>query len=189
MDRSLKIRTLILFGIIILCGAILAPTFSSTDDLPSWFPFKKKINLGLDLQGGLHIVYSIDLDKAVDDRASEIKRNLESRFADDKITATVKTPLSPLGAVTVSPADANRKPDIEKAINADYPRNEIEGLDRPAGGDPKALCFKVSSQYADGVKKAALSNAVTTIRERIDEKGVAEPTVIEKDDQIIVELP
>lgn len=189
MDRSLKIRTLILFGIIILCSAILAPTFSNTDALPSWFPFKKKINLGLDLQGGLHIVYSIDLDKAVDDRASEIKRNLESRFADDKITATVRTPLSPLGAVTVTPADANKKADIETAIKADYPRNEIEWLDCPAGEDPKSLCFKVSSQYADGVKKSALSNAVTTIRERIDEKGVAEPTVIEKDDQIIVELP
>ena len=189
MDRSLKIRTLILFGIIILCGAILAPTFSNTDDLPSWFPFKKKINLGLDLQGGLHIVYSIDLDKAVDDRASEIKRNLESRFADDKVTAVVKTPLSPLGAVTVTPADANKKADIETAVKTDYPRNEIEWLDCPAGEDPKALCFKVSSQYADGVKKSALSNAVTTIRERIDEKGVAEPTVIEKDDQIIVELP
>ena len=109
MDRSLKIRTLILFGIIVLCAAILAPTFSSNEDLPSWFPFKKKINLGLDLQGGLHIVYSIDLDKAVDDRASEIKRNLESRFADEKIAATVKTPLSPLGAVTVVPADPAKK--------------------------------------------------------------------------------
>src|ERR1041384_3512588 len=100
MDRSLKIRTLILFGIIILCGAILAPTFSNTDDLPSWFPFKKKINLGLDLQGGLHIVYSIDLDKAVDDRASELKRDLESRFSDDKdkVAAKVKTPATPLGA-------------------------------------------------------------------------------------------
>jgi preprotein translocase subunit SecD len=192
MDRSLKIRTLILFGIVVLCAAILAPTFSgSSDDYPSWFPFKKKINLGLDLQGGLHIVYSIDLDKAVDDRASDIKRNLESRFADEKIAATVKTPLSPLGAVTVIPADPAKKADIEAAIKADYRGNEIDWFDTcPQEGEvAHALCFKVGAQYAEGVKKGALSNAVATIRERIDEKGVAEPTVIEKDDQIIVELP
>jgi preprotein translocase subunit SecD len=47
----------------------------------------------------------------------------------------------------------------------------------------------VSSAYADGIKKAALTNAVATIRERINEKGVAEPSVVEKGDDIIVELP
>ena len=43
--------------------------------------------------------------------------------------------------------------------------------------------------YADGIKKAALDNAVATIRERINEKGVAEPSVVKKGDDIIVELP
>ena len=61
MDRSLKWRTVGLLASIVLCLAVLAPTFIP-DKLPSWFPFAKKINLGLDLQGGLHIVYSIDLD-------------------------------------------------------------------------------------------------------------------------------
>ena len=104
MDRSLKWRTIgLLFGVL-LCLGLLAPTWSGTGSLPSWFPFKKKISLGLDLQGGMHIVYSIDLDKAVDDKASELKRDLESRFADDKIDAKVKTPARPLGAVTACPS-------------------------------------------------------------------------------------
>ena len=47
----------------------------------------------------------------------------------------------------------------------------------------------VSPSYADGIKKAALTNAVATIRDRINEKGVAEPSVVEKGDDIIVELP
>ena len=81
MDRSLKWRTLLLIGSIFLAIGVLAPSFVP-EKLPSWFFWEKKINLGLDLQGGLHIVYSIDLDRAVDDKASEIKRDLEARFSD-----------------------------------------------------------------------------------------------------------
>ena len=70
MDRSLRLRTLILGGILTFCVLYLAPTFMPKDSLPSWF-FSKEIQLGLDLQGGAHFVYSIDLNKAVDDKASD----------------------------------------------------------------------------------------------------------------------
>jgi len=192
MDRSLKWRTLGLLIGVLLCVGILAPSFVDDEALPSWFPFAKKINLGLDLQGGLHIVYSIDLDKAVDDRASEIKRDLESRFADEKYAAVVKTPASPLGAVTVILPDASKKDALQKQIFNDYNEHGEEvivGRECAATDGPNAICFRVSSAYADSIKKSALTNAVATIRERINEKGVAEPTVVEKGDEILVELP
>jgi len=192
MDRSLKWRTLGLLIGVLMCVGILAPSFVDDEALPSWFPFAKKINLGLDLQGGLHIVYSIDLDKAVDDRASEIKRDLESRFADEKYAAVVKTPASPLGAVTVILPDASKKDALQKQIFNDYNEHGeevIDGRECAATDGPNAICFRVSSVYADSIKKSALTNAVATIRERINEKGVAEPTVVEKGDEILVELP
>ncbi len=189
MDRSLKWRTVGLLIGVLLCVGILAPSFTADESLPSWFPFHKKISLGLDLQGGLHIVYSIDLDKAVDDRASEIKRDLESRFSDEKIVgATVKTPPTPIGAVTVVLPDATKKAQYEAVIRSDY-GDTISARECPPADGPNAICFRVSSSYADGIKKSALSNAVSTIRERINEKGVAEPSVVEKGDQILVELP
>src|SRR3954470_11948793 len=131
MDRSLKWRMLALFVGIMLCVGILMPSFVDKERLPSWFPFSKKINLGLDLQGGLHIVYSIDLDKAIDDKASEIKHDLESRFSDEKTAATVKTPASPLGAVFVSLTDQTKREAALSAINADYGRDTTT-LDCPA---------------------------------------------------------
>src|SRR5215470_3467837 len=107
MDRSLKWRTVLLLVGLLLCAGLLAPTWPGSDSLPEWFPFKKKISLGLDLQGGVHIVYSIALDRAVDDKASDIKRDLDARFLDDKLdkVATVKLPPA-LGAVTVTLTDA-----------------------------------------------------------------------------------
>jgi len=172
----------------ILCVGILLPSFVDKEQLPGWFPFSKKINLGLDLQGGLHIVYSIDLDKAIDDKASEIKHDLESRFTDEKTAAVVKTPATPLGAVYVSLTDQTKREAALSAINADYSR-DITMLECPAGEPAGSICFRGASAYADGIKKAALTNAVATIRERINEKGVAEPTVVEKGDEILVELP
>jgi preprotein translocase subunit SecD len=187
MDRSLKWRTLGLLLSIGLCVGVLAPSFLRDGQLPSWFPFSKKINLGLDLQGGLHIVYSIDLDRAVEDRAHEIKRDLDARFADDKIKATVNTPVVPIGSVEVHLEDATKKAQVEAAIKSDY--GTITTAVPCSKDIEKSICFRVSSTFADGIKKSALTNAVTTIRERIDEKGIAEPTVVEKGDEILVELP
>src|SRR6185503_17275635 len=116
MDRSLKWRTLGLLLSIVMCVGVLAPSFLRDGELPWWWPFSKKINLGLDLQGGLHIVYSIDLDRAVEDRAHEIKRDLDARFIDDKIKATVNTPTIPIGAVDITLDDATKKPQVEAAI-------------------------------------------------------------------------
>ena len=199
MDRSLELRTFALIGAVLACLGLLAPTWPGTDALPSWFPFKKQISLGLDLQGGLHIVYAIDLDKAVDDKASEIKRDLDARFADEKLDkelgAKVKTPAPrttpteiPLGAVIVTMTDGKRKAEIESQIQSDH-RGVVEPFECGADAGPNPICFKVSQAFAESTKKAALTNAVATIRERINEKGVAEPSVVEKGDSIIVELP
>ncbi|HEV7556677.1 MAG TPA: protein translocase subunit SecD, partial [Kofleriaceae bacterium] len=197
MDRSLKWRFLALLGIVLFCGGELLPTFVDRTSLPDWFPFKAPINLGLDLQGGTHVVYRIDLDKAVDDRASDIKRDLDSRFTDDKTQAVVKTP--DLGLVAVTFPDDKKFADIRQIMKTDYGKDVDESdpcpddaIPKDAAGKPDThtLCFKVSQSFADGIKRDALNNAVSTIRERINEKGVAEPSVTTgKNDDIIVELP
>ncbi len=187
MDRSLRWRTIALIGITLFCIATLAPSFVDRDQLPSWFTslFSKQINLGLDLQGGKHIVYNIALDRAIDDKASDIKRDLES---DSSLGVIVKTPSAPTGAFTVIPSDPKKAPDIEAKIKSDYHGDVDPRTCEP--NDPKeAMCYVVATSYAEGLRKEALSNAVSTIRERINEKGVAEPSVVEKGEDIIVELP
>ncbi|MCE9573265.1 MAG: protein translocase subunit SecD [Deltaproteobacteria bacterium] len=189
MDRNLRWRSIGLIALIITCIATLLPTFVGSDRLPSWF-HKKKINMGLDLRGGLHIIYGIDLDRAVDDKASEIKRDLDAKFGEgewkDKIT--VVTPSSPVGAVTIKVTDVAKKGEVENLVMADYKDVAAKRECRPDDG-PTAICIQVSSSYAEGIRVNALKNAVLTIRERIDERGIAEPSVQEKGEDIIVELP
>lgn len=190
MDRKTKWRTFWLAGLVLLSICVLTPTLVPSESLPIWFSkmFSRKVNLGLDLQGGLHIVYSIDLNKAVDDKGSEIKRDLEAKLAELKIDATVTTPATPVGAVTIRLANPADKAKIDGKFLSDY-EEIIDRRDCPAADVASAVCIRVSSDYADGVRKTALDQAIRTIRERIDERGVAEPTVITKGEQIIVELP
>ena len=188
MDRSLRLRTFGFAALVVLCVLYLIPTFVDSTRIPSWFFFENKITLGLDLQGGAQFEYSIDLDKAVDDKASEIKRDLESRLADLKPAATgkVTNPNIAPGAIAVKLDDPKRNGELDSVFNA-------YGADLTKINCPKeladAVCVRVSSKFADNVKKSALAQAVSTVRKRIDARGVSEPTVIEKDDRIIVELP
>jgi preprotein translocase subunit SecD len=188
MDKSTRWRTLTLALLLIVAVCALIPNLVDRENLPGWFPFKSKINLGLDLKGGTHMVYSIDLDKAVDDKASEVKRDLEAKLSDLGIKARVSTPATPVGAVTIRLENAADKARIDSKFMSDYDEFLVS-RDCPAADVETARCFRVSSNYADSIKEAALKQAVTTITERIDEKGIAEPSVIPKGDQIIVELP
>jgi len=192
MDRSLRWRSLFLLGIVAFCVLTLLPTVIGKKNLPNWYThvFDKKMQLGLDLQGGLHIVYSINLDKALDDKAAEIKRDLEGHLEDAKVdpqTYKVTTP-SARGAIDVKMDDASQLDEIRSYVKSSYSGIVVE---RTCTGDDKdkMACFGVSSDYADRIKHNALSQAIETIRSRIDEKGVAEPTVVAKGDDIIVELP
>jgi preprotein translocase subunit SecD len=192
MDRSLKWRTLGLFAITALAVMMLIPTVVPSEQLPSWFlnAFNRKIQLGLDLQGGLHIVYGIDLDKAVDDKGSDIKRELETKMGEEKIKGKVTTPLRPPGAVTIvldDPKNKNRVKD--DMLDTLFEDGVIVSRDCPPDVKDRAICVRVSSDYAEGIKKSAIEQAVRTVRERIDEKGISEPNVVSKGDQIIVELP
>lgn len=157
----LKWRTVILIGAILACVGILLPNVVDRDRLPWPSSRFKPLGLGLDLQGGSHIVYSIDLDRAVDDRASEIRRDLESRFAADTTLAVkpaVKTPSSPLGAVTVLVPDGANRAAIDAAIHADYGDTIDTRECAPADGGG-AIC--ISKKWCSGPPRRRSAPAAT----------------------------
>ncbi len=189
MDRKIKWRTFWLAVLTLFAVLTLVPSMADQEKLPTWFSdtFNSRIKLGLDLQGGLHIVYSIDLDKAVDDQATQVKRDVETQLADLKIKGRVSTPRTPRGAVSLILEDAA---DMSK-IPADM-FEAFKGIivDRECTENAeRSKCFRVSSDYAESIRKSALEQAVLTVRDRINEKGIAEPSVIAKGNDIVVELP
>jgi preprotein translocase subunit SecD len=192
MDRSLRWKTLFLVALVVLSVLYLLP--STGQKLPPWYSdvFSNKVQLGLDLQGGLHIVYGVDLDRVVDDKAGEIKRDLADRLSEDpdKLQADIRTPRSPIGSVFVVAKNAAERQKIEQKYVPEY-ADSLDKVSCPAGleGADRAVCLRVSPAYAEKIQGSAIEQAIKTIKERVDKFGIAEASIVQKGYDIIVELP
>ncbi len=131
----------------------------------------------------LRLVYDVDLDRVVDDKAEDVRRDVLSILADTKTEATIA--VSPTGVLQVKPSDPTKQVMIRDAIAGVY-HDEITW--RPCDTDPTALCFAVSDEVVTAAKKAALAQAVKTVHERLVASKQDVATVVAEGRQIVVEL-
>ena len=79
---SVRYRIL-LFAILALAASVfLLPTFAQT---PSWWPWQQPIRLGLDLRGGTHLLYAIDIDQAIANGVERQRQDLERELRDAEV--------------------------------------------------------------------------------------------------------
>jgi preprotein translocase subunit SecD len=171
---------LILIGITVVLAFIFflpnTPLFqqmpeSWRDNMPN-----KGIVLGLDLQGGLHLVFEVAGDKAVEITTDRYATGLKDLFAKKKLTADVS--VSGL-TITVNPSS----PEIRKTIEENYPVfTAVE--------TGSTLAYKISDKEVRRIKDNAADQALETIRNRIDQFGVAEPTILRQgENEVVIQLP
>ena len=144
----------------------------------------KGITLGLDLQGGIHMVMEVDEDRAVEIAVDRSVVSLQDLLVDKKIPAESVKRTGPQ-RITVQFANEELKPQIQKLID-DYPTFfEVD-----AGGSANTLVWELRETEVKRIKDSAINQALETIRNRIDQFGVAEPLVQRQGlKQIVVQLP
>ena len=148
------------------------------------YPPKKTINLGLDLQGGIHLVLGVETDKAVasqTDRAAEdLKAALERKGIG--VTRIAREGSATITVQLASPQNWN------DALTATNELGRFQRSDENAA----AGTFKLVLTDAE-VKRLsdlAVRQGVETIRNRVDQFGVAEPTITRQgQDRILIQLP
>jgi protein-export membrane protein SecD len=155
---------------------------SLLDQLPSWIP-AHKVNLGLDLQGGSHLLYEIDMSNVVKDRMDTAVDGLNSELKKAKIDAAKVAEIGDHIAVTpADPADRDRIAPLLPAVDAD-----LQIVPSNAAGEVD-IAFTPQSLQARKLK--IVEQSVEIIRRRIDETGTKEPTILrEGDDRVLVQLP
>ena len=90
MDRSWVYRVITYLLITLAAVVVLTPTvatwYGKDDQLPGWMKkhIQKRIMLGLDLQGGLHLVYEVQVDKAVSDKCDRLAEDISDKLHKDK---------------------------------------------------------------------------------------------------------
>ena len=188
MSKSLGWRGGIVLFTILVAFVYLTP--SLTSDLPAWWSNilpRDKIRLGLDLQGGMHLVLEVEALKAVESHleriVEELKHDLRKskiRYLELKRHGTERIVLTLMrvedGESFQGMAEANY-PDFELESTLDEENQAAYNLDL----DPDAM---------SRIMKMAVAQALETIRNRIDQFGVSEPDIRpQEDDRILVQLP
>jgi len=186
MFRDLKVR----FGIIILLivGALFALAPSATDDLPDWWKDSvHKVKLGLDLQGGMHLILEVQAEKAVESYMERTKNDVESYLKSKKILV-VSTQRKGL-AIQIKYVEPEKKNEsVSSLLSSRYPELKIVKTAHEAGHG--ILVLELSQKRKEAMERAAVDQALETIRNRIDQFGVTEPDISRQGkDRILVQLP
>jgi len=186
-------KLVLLVTLVATAGVYVYPTLANLNPETSKFPFKQKINLGLDLQGGLYLVLGVDF--------SKVNRDVLDRQA-SSVREAAKTKLD-LGVKLVHPAkvdatkpelredpsfvmefDAARRDAVHAWIKKDFWTLRIVG--ETAG----RFELGIARDYRQDVRERTIGQSIEVIRNRIDEFGVSEPAISSQGtDRVVVELP
>lgn len=188
MNKSLRWKFLLLFALIAFAGLTMLPTFYG--NMPDWW--KKYISpeglrLGLDLQGGMHLVLKVDLDKAIENSLDFTAQDLKNNLREQRISM-VQTASDDAKKIIFTLPNVDSAGKVQKMVEDDFPNLDIN-IQSEEGSFPR-VTLSLKEDQVDFINKNAVNQSLEIIRNRIDQFGVAEPVIVRQGkDEIIVQLP
>lgn len=154
---------------------------SISENMPALFP-QKTINLGLDLQGGSHLLLEVETDVVVKERVESLIDEVRKSFRSERIGYNNLGRQKNGFVVTV-----RDEGDVSKA------RSEIrklaQGIEVDTENDNRLVVSYTETQMND-IKRGAVSQSIEIVRRRIDETGTREPMIqAQGENRILVQLP
>jgi len=179
--KNLSWRALAVFSVIIIAIIYVLPTIK-----PTLWPHKK-INLGLDLQGGMHLVLEVDTDKALEGTLERISQEIRDFCRTEHVRYIALNRVAG-NRISIKLQGQNNIDGFEKLLDKDFQSLRI--LSRSTDGDVLTLTVDLPDKEAGQIKKMATDQALETIRNRIDQFGVSEPDIRNQgENRILVQLP
>ena len=160
----------------------LAPT------TPTWLQAigAGKMNLGLDLQGGVHFLMEVDMDAALNRRMEDNLSNVRSILREERVR-TRGTNVINNDHLEIRFADSETRSNARSALIENFPDLQFQNREFD---DLSILDMRTPPEVVLQVQRDTLQANRTTIMNRVDALGVAEPTVQQQGaDRIVVELP
>jgi preprotein translocase subunit SecD len=156
-------------------------------DVPAWLTAigGQPMNLGLDLRGGIHVLIDVDMEAALKDRLEGYAGDVRAFLRTNKVRyLSIDTKAD---AVEVKFRDPAERDPTEELLGNEYRDLAITARDE---GGSSYLRLSLTAAGERAIRKAALDQNITTIRNRVNALGVAEPLVQQQGDRrIVVELP
>jgi preprotein translocase subunit SecD len=190
MNPNLKWRALFILAVIMACfiGLFGFPAFPPTSLAQLKENFAHQIKLGLDLQGGTHLILQVQVQEAVAqetdqtvDRLTNQLRTKNIRY--DEIRRVDDT------HILVRNLDSAQLSQFRDIVNAQY--NNVWDL-TPAAGEPSSYTLSLRPSAIAAIQEQTMTQSLETIERRINALGLTEPTIQlhgRKDNEILVQLP
>jgi len=175
--KQILVIFFLLFGVI-----YSMPTFYK--EVPAWLTAlnAKKMNLGLDLKGGVHFLMEVDLDEVIASKSKKLSSDIRSQLRKEKIRYNnFNASLKNIEIDFINDESFER---AKKFINNNYQNTfDIEKFNHK-------MVISISENTLNELRIAAIKQNTTTLRNRVNELGVAEPIVQQSGKtRIVVELP
>ncbi|MDO9633296.1 MAG: protein translocase subunit SecD, partial [Humidesulfovibrio sp.] len=189
MNRNLRWRILLTLAVLAVALSLVLPSVPGIKNtmLGKILP-DSAINLGLDLKGGIHLTLGVDVDKAIENNMANMGQDVKASAREDDLAVLKPTSLpgTRLEAVLVGSA---KQEAFEKLLGKQFPNLRIDGKET-LPEDRVKYVLSMTPQYKKELAKLTIDQAVKTIRNRIDQFGVAEPDIRRQEgNRIQVQLP
>lgn len=179
MRRGIYLRIAIIAFTVILAIIFFLPNTPLFTYMPDWWKKNlpnRGIVLGLDLRGGSHLIFEVDLKRAREITVERIGMHLQSLLEKKNLKSLVKVQGE---RIFIQPVNE----EVKKTIKENYPdlSSSEEGVN--------IICQLPESAFKR-VETTSVEQAIEVIRNRIDQLGVAEPTIHKQgENEIVVQLP
>jgi preprotein translocase subunit SecD len=186
MKKGIKTRIALIVITVVISLLFFLPSTRYYSYFPGWwgslFP-SKGINLGLDLQGGIHLVLEVEQDQAVSNILDQMIAGIKDTAQEKKVDISAITRKEGLDVLIEFPKKES-KDAVSRLMSDQFPY-----LINKESKD-NSLLYTLSSDEAGRIRENAVSQSMETIRNRIDQFGVSEPLIQRQGtNQILIQLP
>ncbi len=204
MERGWYFRFFLVLGLVAAAVLSVWPSVDTWIPAPQWAKtyFTKRISAGLDIQGGLRLVYEVEVEEAVRDRRDRIMERMLPEIGarlgllgDKDAEDATREDLARVRDEVRPQAEGDRKIRLsfadgahEKKVDRDWLREQFPDL-RESTREGSSLVLSLREESLTALREGAVRQAVKTIRNRIDEMAIREMTVIGRGTDIIIEIP
>lgn len=152
------------------------------ENLPGWFPHKT-VNLGLDLRGGAHLLYEVDVDAVFKEQADLLRQDVSSELRKARIDRSALGVVDNGIRLTLrDPADA---PEARKII-----RRGTENLEVLTSENGRVIEAQLNDTGVQALYDQTIAQSIEIVRRRIDELGTTEPVIQRQgEDRILIQAP
>lgn len=181
-DTQLKAKDILLSAL----GDDYTVAVNLLSSAPSWMQTigASPMKLGLDLRGGVHFALEVDINNLIAQRMQGLTKNISKNLQHARIRYLDLTPKEK--QLSILFRDSNSLMQAKKLLQQQFPAFEfIQATD-----NPKQLVAVWSEQGLNNLRQLAIEQTINTLRNRINELGVAEPIVQQQgNNRILVDLP